>query len=114
MWFDGGEHTVVALAGTSVRVTSAAGTASVVLLAHLLAAPGFELLDNERPTGLAPLGMLERLPAAVVERARWWERHVVEVETGVPPDAPPGTAPRPELDPERRTVRQREAAKAGS
>jgi putative transposase len=57
------------------------------------------------------LGLLERLPAEVLATAQWWERHLVEVLTGVPPDAPPGAAPRPEYDPARRSLRQRELAK---
>jgi hypothetical protein len=49
---------------------------------------------------------------ALLAGARDWERHVVEVETGLPPDADPGTAPRPEYDPAARTVAQRTQAKA--
>ena len=41
--YGGGEHQVVALAGTSARLRSAAGTESVVLVSYLLASPGFEL-----------------------------------------------------------------------
>ena len=39
--------------------------------------------------------VLDRLPARTMEPARWWERHLIEVITGVPPDSPPGTRPRP-------------------
>ena len=46
-----------------------------------------------------------------METARWWERHLIEVITGVPPDSPPGTRPRPDYDPARRSLRQRELAK---
>jgi hypothetical protein len=38
--FEGAEHQVVALAGTSVRLLSDAGQATVVALPFLLAAPG--------------------------------------------------------------------------
>jgi putative transposase len=60
---------------------------------------------------LPPLGVLEGLPGEVVERARWWERQLVEVLTGQPPPPPAGAAPRPEDDPGRQLLRQRELAK---
>lgn len=43
--------------------------------------------------------MLDGLPAEAVQEARWWQRHIVEALTGIPPDAEEGTAPRPECDP---------------
>ena len=56
---------------------------------------------------------LEGLPEAVVEEARWWERHIAEVVYGLPPDAPPGTRPKPQYDPELHSLTAREKAKAG-
>ena len=44
--------------------------------------------------------------------APWWEAHIVEVVDGMPPDAPAGTLPRPEYDPERTSLTGREQAKA--
>ncbi|MGH3967787.1 MAG: integrase, partial [Mycobacterium sp.] len=44
--------------------------------------------------------------------AREWDRHVVEVEIGLPPDAGPGTVCRPGYDPADTTVSERAAAKA--
>ncbi|MRH88592.1 TnsA-like heteromeric transposase endonuclease subunit [Nocardia sp. SYP-A9097] len=64
-----------------------------------------------RPGGLVGQN-LEDVPAEAAARAREWERHVVEVETGPPLGAEPGTHPRPEYDPATTTVREREAAKA--
>ncbi len=110
--FDGVGHTVAGLAGTSVRLVCPGGGVSVVALAHLLTSPGFELLCGSPPPTLGALGLLANLPPELVETAGEWERHVVEVATGRPPGADPGSAPRPEYDPARRTVRQREAAKA--
>jgi hypothetical protein len=43
---------------------------------------------------------------------RRWERHIIEVETGLPPGATSGATPRPEYDPATRTLQQRVAAKA--
>jgi hypothetical protein len=60
---------------------------------------------------LPPQGLLDALADAAAEQARWWERHVIEGITGVPPEAPAGARPRAEYDPESRTLRQRDLAK---
>lgn len=63
-------------------------------------------------TVLPPHGLLDTLPAAVVEQARWWEGHILEVLHGWSPDAAPGSVPRPEFDPARHSLAAREAVKA--
>ncbi|GAB3976546.1 integrase [Plantactinospora veratri] len=110
--FDGGEHQVVALAGTSVRLVARSGVSQVVLLPFLLAAADFALVDGPAPVGVEPFGLLDSLPAETVARAREWERHLVEVITGLPPDPAPGAFPRPGFDPASTTMKQRDAAKA--
>ena len=55
---------------------------------------------------------LDGLPDAAVAEALWWERHIVEVLRGLPPNAPPGTVPRPEYDPGLVSLTRRERAKA--
>ena len=110
--YDGGEHQVVTLTGTAVRLRAAAGGQSVVLAAHLMSAPGFSVIDGEPLPEMTPFGLLEGLPAEVLDAAREWERHVVEVVTGLPQDAAPGTVGRPEYDPALQTVRERDQAKA--
>lgn len=110
--FDGGEHQVLGLVGTSVRLRSDEGVEQVVLASHLLACPDFELVDHDEPVGVEPFGLLEGLPADVVDAAREWERHVVEVETGLPPAAEPGAVPRDGFDPALTTVTDRDAVKA--
>ncbi|MFE2334554.1 AAA family ATPase [Streptomyces coelicoflavus] len=54
------------------------------------------------------------LPATgdALERARWWERHIVEVITGLPPGADDRARPRPEFDLAVHSLGEREAAKA--
>ena len=106
----GQAYRVVALDGTSVRLADVAGAAMVMLIGHLLADPGFELLTSHRRVPLAA-GGLEHLPEEVRASALWWEQHLAEVLTGVPAGAVPGTAPRPEYDPRLRSLRQRELAK---
>jgi putative transposase len=51
--FDGGEHQVVALVGTSVRLRSEDGVEQVVLVAYLMASPEFAVVDG------APLPAVE-------------------------------------------------------
>jgi hypothetical protein len=55
---------------------------------------------------------LAGLPEEVVRRAFAWERHVLEVLDGLPPGSPVGAVPRSEYDPARRSLAEREAAKA--
>jgi putative transposase len=90
--FDGGEHQVLAFAGTSVRLRAQDGGEQVVLAAYLMAAPDFAVTSGEAAPGVEPFGLLDSLPGEVLAAARDWERHVVEVETGLPPDAAPGIA----------------------
>jgi transposase InsO family protein len=108
--FDGCPQTVVALSGTSVRLVDVTGATSVVLLCHLLSDPSFALVGSPR-VALPPLGALEGLPEEVGEQAHRWERHIVEVLTGLPAGAEPGTTPTPAYDPSVTTLRQRELAK---
>ncbi|MGO8965820.1 MAG: hypothetical protein ACLP75_22910 [Mycobacterium sp.] len=109
---DGGEHQVVALAGTSVRLRASEGTEQVMLSTHLLSLPGFAVLGHDEDSALAPFGLLETLPLAAVAAAREWERHVIEVETGFQPDAPPDSLARDGFDPAVTTLGERDAAKA--
>jgi hypothetical protein len=110
--FDGGDHQVVGVVGTSVRLRSAAGVEQVVLAAHLMAAPDFAVIDGKPLPRVEPFGLLDSLPQEALAEARDWERHVVEVDTGLPPGAAPGTLPRPEYDPATRSLSQRKQAKA--
>lgn len=110
--YDGGEHQLLALAGTSVRLRSGSGAEQVVLASHLLASPGFSVVGHVEAPGLEPFGLLEALPGSVLEAAREWERHVLEVETGFLPGSSPGTEPREGFDPAATTVGEREVAKA--
>jgi len=110
--FDGGEHQVVGLAGTSVRLRSEAGSEQIVLAGHLMAAPDFAILGSAAGPVVEPLGLLDALPAEVVAEAERWRDHVVEVETGLPPGAAPGTLPRPGYDPAVTSLADRQRAKA--
>ena len=110
--FDGGEHQVLAFAGTSVRLRAQDGGEQVVLASYLMAAPDFAVTGGDPVPAVESFGLLDSLPGEVLAAARAWERHVVEVETGLAPDAEPGTEPRPGYDPQARTLAQRTEAKA--
>ena len=110
--FDSGEHQVLGLAGTTVRLRSPDGAEQVVLATHLIGSVGFEVVGREPVPELEPFGLLDSLPAEVVAAAREWERHVVEVETGLPRDAEPGAVAREGYDPAATTVGERAAVKA--
>jgi transposase InsO family protein len=110
--FGGGEHQVVALAGTSVRLRSAAGAECAVLASYLMASPGFEVAGGERLPGVEPLGLLDGLPPEAVAAARELEAHVLEALTGLPPGSGPGTTARPGYDPSSTSQAERDRAKA--
>ena len=111
--FDGAEYQVIALAGMSVRLRPDAGPEQVVLASYLMAAPGFAVIGGEPLPELVPFGLLDGLPSEVLDAAREWERHVIEVITGLRPGAAPGTPARAEYDPGARTQSERDQAKAG-
>lgn len=107
--FDGQEHVVTGLSGTLVRL-DAAGTESVLAVTRLQAAADFAVSSSVSAASLPGLGLMAGLPAAALERARWWERHILEVETGRRPDDPDAPT-RAEFDPARTTLEQRELVK---
>ena len=108
----GAAHTVTGLSGSRAGLVDVTGAESSVALAELLSAPGFRMMTRAA-AALPPQGLLDSLPAEALDQARWWERHIVEVITGVPPETGTGARPRPEYDPSARTLRQRELAKVG-
>ena len=110
--FSGAEHCVVALSGSLVRVVADCGETAVVAMAYLAGAPDFAVVGAGPRARVSPAGLLEALPDGVAGAAREWERHLTEVETGLPPRAEPGTAPKPEFDPVARTLTERAQAKA--
>jgi len=109
--FDGAEHQVLGLRGSSVRLRDDAGAEQVVLAGYLMAAPDFQVLGALPLPAVEPVGLLDTLPDDVLTEARRWEQHIVEVETGLPPHPPPGTAPRAEYAPATRSLTEQQQAK---
>jgi len=108
----GALHTVIAVVGTAVRLAASSGVVTEMNLAQLLMSEGFEMVSGSSRPPLPPSVLLDGLPEAVAAEALWWERHIVEVLRGVPPQAPAGTRPKPEYDPAVVSLTRREQAKA--
>ena len=103
---------VISVTGTRVRVADEAGGVRTVTAAELAGDPRFAIAAPASPRGSRPEIGLEGLPAAVVGEASWWEAHIAEVVYGLRPDVPAGARPRPQYDPERTSLTEREKAKA--
>jgi len=112
--YRGNTYTVLSLVGTLVRlaVEFRRGPDLAVHLTDLVFDADFAVVGGRGRTPLPRSGLLDGLPARVVEQARWWEGHVLEVIHGVPAQAPPGTCPRSEYDPAYTSLAARERAKA--
>ena len=110
--FDGRDQTVIGLSGPAVRLAGTGGMVVTVSVSGLLAAEDFAVLDTRPRPGMPAVSVLDGLPGEAVQEALWWQRHIVEVLRGVPPDAEEGTAPRPEYDPAVFSLTRRERAKA--
>jgi Mu transposase, C-terminal len=108
----GALHTVIAVAGTVVRLAGNSGEVTEMSLPQLLMSEGFEVASASSRPVVPPSAPLDGLPEPVAGEALWWERHIVEVLRGVPPQALPGTRPRPEYDPATVSLTRREQAKA--
>jgi hypothetical protein len=109
---DGVPHVVIGISGTGVRLADEAGEVIEATVTGLLAEGRLDLdgAEGGRPSVPRREAGLESLPEAMVETARWWERHIAEVVYGLPPDAPTGTRPKPQYDPELHSLTAREKA----
>ncbi|MFI1702581.1 transposase [Streptomyces bobili] len=109
--FQGGTWQVAAVAGASVTLVDEHGQTASVLASFLFADPAFTVVGSPA-TGVQRWGLLESVPERERERALAWQRHIREIETGLP-DGPGSTGvPRPEYDPQRQSMAEREQAKA--
>ncbi|WYB40028.1 transposase [Streptomyces sp. GD-15H] len=109
--FEGRAWQVAAVAGASVRLVDEGGQTASVLASFLFADPAFAVVDSPAP-GVVPWGLMEAVPARERERALAWQRHIREIETGLPGGPGSGGMPRPAYDPEQRSMAEREQAKA--
>ncbi|MGW0737109.1 hypothetical protein [Streptomyces sp. NPDC002851] len=110
--FDGVTWQIAGIIGQSVRLVDEAGATASVLLSHLFADPSFRLVRPEMPPGVPQWGLFEGVEVRARERALAWQRHICEVESGLPDGPGSGGVPRPQFDPERWSLAEREQAKA--
>ncbi|MEU5438230.1 hypothetical protein AB0G73_33405 [Streptomyces sp. NPDC020719] len=110
--FRGARWQVVALAGQCFRLVGEDGADEAVLAGHLFADPDFAVLGAEPVQAVPQWGLFETAPAAAREKALAWQRHIREVECGLPGGVGSGGVVRPQYDPEGWTLAQREQAKA--
>jgi hypothetical protein len=109
---DGQPRVVLGASGPLIRFAADDGTVEETAVAELVGS-GRMRLQPRGPGGHPPTRTgLAGLPPEAVERARWWEAHIIEVVDGTPPDAPAGTPPSPAYDVERTSLAEREQAKA--
>jgi putative transposase len=108
--FADGIHSVMGLSGRTVLLQDETGAESEVALSALVNSLGFTMLARSPlRVPLPERGVLEGLPVDVVEEARWWEAHVLDVLSETPP-VDPVTGTRPQDGPVS-SLRQREVAK---
>ncbi|MEU6557962.1 transposase [Streptomyces sp. NPDC046915] len=103
---------VAAVAGACVRLVDECGQMASVLTCFLFADPAFAVVDSAAAAGVPAWGLLESVPERERERALAWQRHIRELETGLPGGPGSGGVPRPEYDPQQRSMAEREQAKA--
>ncbi|MEU9712600.1 Mu transposase C-terminal domain-containing protein [Streptomyces sp. NPDC047967] len=116
--WQGGTYRVLVLQGAEVQLgcLDEQGADARVLVEAVVGADDFVLLDadlqeleREQMTDASRLSLLSEADSQLV---RDWERHLREIDDGLPPDADEGAVPRPGYDPHLFTVRQRLALKA--
>ncbi|WP_324618381.1 hypothetical protein [Streptomyces sp. RTd22] len=93
--FEKRTYTVVGLTGMRVRLSDVHGTGMLIDQVHLQAAEDFAVLGAGERAALGSAALLDHLPEKVAERALWWQHHLIEILTGLPPDAPAGPGPGP-------------------
>ncbi|MFF6787013.1 transposase [Streptomyces sp. NPDC012510] len=109
--FEGRTWQVTGLVDGRVHLVAEDGATGCVLAAHLVSVPGFSV-TGPAATGPPAPALWETVPLAAQERALAWLRHIREVETGLPGGPASGGTPRPEYDPQRFTLAEREEVKA--
>jgi len=77
--------TVVAVTGSGVTLQGQSGQVTAVLVTHLVASDGFEVLDEPAPVPVPPDSLLDGLDQGERDRVRRLERHIGQVDTGVLP-----------------------------
>ena len=109
--YDGRTWQVTGLVEGVVRLAAGDGATASVLAAPLVADPGFRVVGAAVPP-VPSQALFETVPLREQERALAWLRHLREVESGRPGGPGGSDMVRPEYDPQRFTLAEREQAKA--
>ena len=88
--FGGRARTVISVSGTVIRLADRDGQVAGITVSELVSAEDFALVDTRPRLRFPKSALLNDLPEEAVARALWWQRQIVEVLRGVPPDAEPG------------------------
>ncbi|MBT2472582.1 DDE-type integrase/transposase/recombinase [Streptomyces sp. ISL-66] len=109
--FEGRTWQVAAMDGSVVRLIAEDGTVTSLLTGYLCAAADFAVVGARPAVGVPQWGLFETVPVREQERALAWQRHLQEIECGLP--GGPGSAgvPRPAYALER-PISERVEAKA--
>ncbi|MFD8789749.1 transposase [Streptomyces vinaceus] len=109
--FEGRTWQVAAMDGSVVRLVAEDGTVTSLLTSYLCAAADFAVVGTRPAVAVPQWGLFETVPVREQERALAWQRHLQEIECGLP--GGPGSAgvPRPAYALER-PISDRVAAKA--
>ncbi|MET9453251.1 hypothetical protein ABZY21_40090 [Streptomyces cinerochromogenes] len=110
--FQGRTWQVAAVAGASVTLLGQEGQTTSMLASLLFADPAFAVVGSPAAAAAPQWGLLETVPERERERALAWQRHIREIETGLPDGPAGGGVPRPAYDPQRTSMAEREQAKA--
>ena len=113
--FDGGEHQVLALVGTSVRLRARTAPSRWCMASYLMAAPDFTVTGGDPVPAVEPFGLLDSLPERYWPqrgsgRSATWSRW----RPAWPRALSRAPYPRPEYDPQARTLAQRTQAMAAA
>ncbi|MFD9459097.1 transposase, partial [Streptomyces sp. NPDC059985] len=88
--FEGRRWQVVAMDGSVVRLAAEDGALISLLAGYLCAAADFAVVGARPAVGVPQWGLFETVPVREQERALAWQRHLQEIESGLP--GGPGSA----------------------
>ncbi|MGW2668147.1 transposase [Streptomyces sp. NPDC001272] len=93
--FEGRTWQVVAMDGSVVRLAAEDGALTSVLAGYLCAATDFAVVGARPAGGVPQWGLIETVPVREQERALAWQRHLQEIECGLPSGPGSPGVPRP-------------------
>ncbi|MFJ9847591.1 transposase [Kitasatospora sp. NPDC101155] len=102
----------MSLEASVVGLVDERGSSAAVDVRYLCGSPGFRVVGAQAVPGAPQWGLFEGVSERQRERALAWQRHIQEVECGLPVGPGGSGVPRPAYDPARWSMAEREQAKA--